>query len=76
VTLDGKAVPVSQAETGLLHLLAPADNVFGGAAPTRGLSYAHGWVALLRPLSVGDHTIVITNGASVITTTIHVRPHG
>jgi hypothetical protein len=75
VTVDGKPVTVSQAETGLLNVVLPANNVFGSSAGTQGFSFAHGWVTLLRPLPVGTHTIVITNGQSVITTTITVRPH-
>jgi hypothetical protein len=66
---------VSQAETGLLNIVLPANNIFGLPAGTQGLSFGHGWVTLLHPLSVGTHTIVITNGSSVITTTINVRPH-
>lgn len=71
ITVDGVAAPVAEVETPLLHLVLPADNVFGAPAGTRGSSVAHGWVALLRPLTPGTHTIVIN---STVTTTIVVRP--
>ena len=65
---------VTEAESGLLPITLPADNIFvGQPANTEGFSYAHGWVALLRPLKKGTHTIVITTGSNVVTTTITVR---
>jgi hypothetical protein len=73
LTVDGAQVPVTVAETGLLKIVLPADNIFGLPAGTQGYSYGHGWVALLRPLSSGTHTIVITIGSTVITTKIEVR---
>ena len=76
VTVDGTSVPVSQVETGRLDIVLPADNLFGLPAGTRGVSHGHGWVALVSPLSVGAHKIVITNGSSVITTTLHVGAAG
>jgi hypothetical protein len=76
VTVDGAAVPVTEAETGLLNIVLPGDNVFGLPAGTRGYSYGHGWVTLLNPLSSGTHKIVITNGSTVITTLIKVRSGG
>lgn len=50
VTLDGKPVPVSEVESGLLRLDLPGDNICGAPAGTGPLSVAHGWVALLHPL--------------------------
>ena len=71
VTLDGRSVPIAEAETPLLNIVLPADNLFGLPAGTSGLSVGHGWVALLQPLTPGTHTIVID---STITTTIVVTP--
>ena len=73
VTVDGAPVPVTVAETGLLNIVLPADNLFGLPAGTQGYSYGHGWVTLLNPLSLGTHKIVITIGSTVITTMIKVR---
>jgi hypothetical protein len=74
VTLDSKTVAVAEVETGGLKIVLPADNIFGDAAGSTGLSVAHGWVALLNPQTPGTHTIVIRNGATVVTTTILVKP--
>ena len=74
VTLDGSSVPVAEVETRLLSILLPPDNIFGLQSGTPGLSVAHGWVALLHPLTPGTHTIAIRTGASTITTTIRVVP--
>jgi hypothetical protein len=74
VTVDGKSVPVAEVETRLLRIVLPPDNIFEFPAATQGLSVAHGWVALLHPLTPGTHTIVIGTGASTITTTIRVVP--
>jgi hypothetical protein len=74
VTVDGRAVEVSEAETALLEIVLPADNIFGLEAGAEGLSVAHGWVALLHPLPPGRHTIVIAVGEQTITTTIIVVP--
>jgi hypothetical protein len=73
VTVDGTTEPVAEVETPLLHIVLPADNVFGLPAGTQGLSVAHGWVVLLHPLTPGTHTIVINTN---ITTTIVVKPGG
>jgi len=73
VTIDGAPVLITQAETRLLSIVLPADNIFGQPAGMRGLSYGHGWVALLPPLSVGTHTIA-SSGSAVFTTKIIVRP--
>ena len=75
VTVDGHSVPVTERETPLLHIVLPADNIFGQPAGTTGLSVGHGWVALLHPLTPGTHTIVIHRaGFPDITTTIIVKP--
>jgi hypothetical protein len=71
VTVDGRSVPVAEVETPLLNIVLPADNIFGEAAGTQGLSVGHGWVAFLHPLRPGTHSIVID---STITTTIVVEP--
>jgi hypothetical protein len=71
VTVDGSPVPIAEAETPLLNIVLPADNIFGLPAGTSGLSVGHGWVALLHPLPPGTHTIVID---STVTTTIVVEP--
>jgi hypothetical protein len=73
VTLDGRSVPLAEAETPLLNIVLPAGNLFDKSAGTSGLSVGHGWVALLHPLPPGTHTIVI--GVTVpTTTTIVVKP--
>lgn len=74
VTLDGTSIPVTEVETTLLTITLPADNIFGLAAGTTGLSVGHGWVALLHPLTPGTHSIVITLPSSTVTTTITVKP--
>jgi hypothetical protein len=74
VTLDGKAVPVSEVETGALSITLPADNIFGEPAGSTGLSVAHGWVALVNPLTPGTHTIIIRSATLNVTTTIVVKP--
>jgi hypothetical protein len=73
VTLDGKALTLTAAETPLLHIVLPADNLFGAPAGSTGLSVGHGWVALVHPLPPGTHTVVIS-GNPVITTKIVVQP--
>jgi hypothetical protein len=70
VTLDGTPVLVTEAETQLLHIVLPEDNIFGLPAGSTGTSVAHGWVALLHPLTPGTHTIV----SPAFTTTINVTP--
>jgi hypothetical protein len=74
VTVDGESVPVAEVETRLLNIVLPAGNLFDQPAGTRGLSVGHGWVTLLHPLTPGTHTIVMDFGASIITTTIIVKP--
>ena len=75
VTLDGEPVPVTEAETPLLPITLPADNLFALPAGTTGLSVGHGWVAPLHPLTPGTHTIAISTGAlPPVTTQIIVEP--
>lgn len=71
VTIDGRTVPVAEVETPLLNIVLPADNIFGEPTGAQGLSVAHGWVALLHPLTPGTHTIRI---GDTITTEIVVQP--
>ena len=74
VTLDGRPISVAEVETGLMKIDLPEGNVFG-VPPQQALSVAHGWVALLHPLTPGTHQITIRNeGADPITTTIVVKP--
>jgi hypothetical protein len=73
VTVDGQPVSVSEVETAALPIVLPNKNIFGLPAGTQGISVAHGWVALLPPLTVGQHTIVINDRGSTITTTITVQ---
>jgi hypothetical protein len=81
VTLDGEPVPVRETESGLLRLTLPADNIFAAPAGPA-LSVAHGWVALLHPLTPGTHTITIDDEGTYLgnpldihnTTTIIVEP--
>lgn len=87
VTLDGRTVPLQEVETALLKAVLPADNIFGKPSRTRAQSVGHGWVALLRPLPPGTHTIILRTTGIVLdlpidlvnTTTIVVqrgpRPH-
>ena len=76
VTVDGMSVAMTELETRLLDIVLPADNIFGFAAGTEGLSVGHGWVAVLHPLTPGTHTIVIGTGDFQITTTIVVQTGG
>ena len=75
VTIDGRTVPVAEVETPLLEIVLPADNIFGEPTGTPGLSVAHGWVALLHPLTPGAHTVFIDVDDG-ITTEIVVQPGG
>jgi hypothetical protein len=73
VTLDGRSVPLTGVVTPALHPVLPKHNVFGAPAGTY-LSVAHGWVALLDPLTPGTHTIEITGNFEGSVTTIVVPP--
>ena len=72
VTLDGTSVPLTEVETPLLKIVLPADNIFEVPAGTYH-SVAHGFVALLHPLTPGTHTIVISGNFPANTTTINVE---
>ncbi len=80
VTLDGNSVPITEVETQLFNIVMPENNLFNNppANPvpggTAGNSVAHGWVALLHPLTPGTHTIVIGGNVPENTTTIKVTP--
>jgi hypothetical protein len=76
VTLDGANVPLTEVFTSLLHIVLPANNIFGLPEGSTGQSVAHGWVALVKPLTPGTHTIVIHSEAGNITTKIVVVPPG
>ena len=75
VTLDGRPASVIEAETPLLHITLPADNIFGLPAGEQGLSVGHGWVVPQHPLTPGTHQFVIRTGAlDPVTTQIVVKP--
>jgi hypothetical protein len=73
VTLDSRAVALRGVVSGPIHATLPADNVFGLPAGQTGLGAAHGWVALLHPLTPGTHRIV-GSGTVNFTTVITVTP--
>jgi hypothetical protein len=73
ISVDGKAVAVTEVETPLLEIVLPTDNLFGLPAGSTGLSVAHGWVTLVQPPTPGTHTIVIGPSGSSISTTIVVE---
>lgn len=57
VNVDEQSVPVTEAETGLLRIHPPEDNIFGlTGADRNGLSVAHGFPVLLHLLARGTHT--------------------
>ena len=76
VTLDGQPVPLAKVQTGLLQIQLPEDNIFGLTGQARsGSSVADGWVAILRALSAGQHTIRLHAEGTInsdVTTTIIV----
>jgi hypothetical protein len=74
VFLDGRSVPITEVETPAFNVVLPANNIFGDPAGTEGVSVAHGWVALLHPLTPGTHFIVIGGNVPENTTTIKVTP--
>ena len=74
VTVDGQPVPVKEVETPPMHIVLPADNIFGLPAGTTGLSEGHGWVAHVDPLTPGTHTIAGTGPSFTFTTKIIVAP--
>jgi hypothetical protein len=77
-TLDGAPIPLSSIETRLLRIQLPADNIFGLTDTLAGLSVAHGFEYLTRPLQPGTHVfvnnVVFGDGStSEITTSIIVE---
>jgi hypothetical protein len=79
VTLDGMDVPLTEVETPALKIVMPKHNILG-APKGKYLSVADGLVALLPPLTPGEHKIVIVNqnpddpdNPTTTTTTIHVE---
>jgi hypothetical protein len=77
LSLDGVPVRLTEVVTAPLHVALGVDNVFNLPAGTPGLAAAHGWVALLKPLRVGTHEIVVhlgsqTYGDQSLVTTINV----
>jgi hypothetical protein len=60
----------------LLNIVLPADNIFGLPKGSTGQSVAHGWVALVGPLTPGTHTIAIRSDKLDIKTNIIVAPPG
>ena len=75
VTFQGHALRLTEVETPLVEATAPAGNLFGVAAGTKGTFVAHGWVALLNPLPPGHYEVTIDDGTKPpITTSITVRP--
>jgi hypothetical protein len=74
VTVDGRWVTPAVAETRLLRIRLPEDNIFGvTGADRRGQSVAHGWVVLLKHLPRGTHTIEVDVAGTTTTTMIVVR---
>jgi hypothetical protein len=83
VTFDARPVQMKEAETGLMTVDLPDNNIFGVPVGTPIESVGHGWVAMV-PLTLGQHTVTIhvtgTYGGSVppgpidvaTTTTINV----
>lgn len=67
VTVDDRAVSLRSLVTEPIHATLPGDNVFSLPAGESGLGAAHGWVALLHPLTPGRHTIVGSGTASFTT---------
>ena len=72
IAVDGHAVPVKEAETPLMNIVLPADNIFGLPAGTTGESVGHGWIAHLHPLTPGTHTITGSGSTFTFKTTIIV----
>ena len=80
VTLDGRPVTITKVVTSTQQIVLPENNIFGADPnpPEDYLSVAHGWVALLNPLTPGTHEIkILINDGKVFpenTTTIVVKP--
>jgi hypothetical protein len=67
VTLDGNTVALTEVETAQLVLHLPDGNLLTGVAGPA-TSSAHGWVALVHPLTPGTHTIEIVGPAGILST--------
>jgi hypothetical protein len=74
ISVDRTPVTVNAVETGPLLVVLPPDNIFGAAPGTSGISVAHGWVTLVRPLPPGTHTVDFSTDKGSGTTTIVVTP--
>jgi hypothetical protein len=80
VRVDDVPVPLSEVTTRTIEFSNPPFGLLGDAPVETVLSAAHGWVTLLEPLPVGDHTIEIAAEGTYLgvhqtfsnTTTIHV----
>ena len=74
----GDPVQLTEVATPPLNIHLPNHNIFdelGISTPGgKGVSVAHGFVALLGPLEPGTHTIVFTGNFDTGTTTIIVKP--
>jgi hypothetical protein len=58
LTINGRPVPTSPFESGLVPIHLPQDNIFGvKGAERKGQSVAHGFVFLTDPLTPGTYTI-------------------
>jgi hypothetical protein len=83
ISVDGTPVSTIEVESGLLSVDLPTTNILG-VPPQQAFSVAHGWVALLHPLTPGTHEIRLhVEGTDAFgtainidnTTTIVVQPH-
>jgi hypothetical protein len=73
VTIDGKPVKMTQVTTTIPTVTMTEDNILQTGTPETGKSAAHGWAALVGPLDVGTHTILITDPTGTTPTTIVVE---
>ena len=76
VTVDGRAISLNEVETAKLPIALPENNIFLPDPHRTGYSVAHGWVALLNPMTPGRHEIVIVSGVQPVShTSIVVQQH-
>ncbi|MDI1452135.1 hypothetical protein QHF85_49280 [Polyangium sp. 6x1] len=76
VTLDGEPVQLTEVTTDPVSYELPPSNIFG-TDTLSGQLVAHGWVALLHPMTPGEHVITIDfegDGILENRTTIIVEP--
>jgi len=73
ITFDGRPLTVAEAETPLMQITLPGDNIFGLPAGSTGTSVGHGWVVQVNPQPPGTHTVVITGTTFSVTTTFVIR---